>query len=540
MKMNSIKIFVVALLVFAVQSVAQPAPETVRIDAPRLVVVDSPFEISVIHNFAADISEESFFDLSLPDNIKLQSVILRNGSVEEILPFEDDGSSAIIKLLQEDSEIDFSSPVQLVFIFNSEAVEREEIELTFMSDENFSEWSETIPVDFYFVSEKAGGAAELNENAEILIQPNDEFDSENLTLEFWAKFNSDVDGYFSLINRFSSDTLLTIDNNSLNILSCKMLDAEILCESFVSPGNWYHFVLEFLQSDNEINFYTNGEKVIRKNLFEKLNFGDLLFVFRNDKPEKTFYIDELHVWANSEPVVEALEKNGNYNAVTVENAKELLSFDFNDEKDLSVNYEKFTVDFNNVKIIDSDAPIFTRAPSIDVEQFSGYNLITWKSKADENASEYIVEKSTGDGSYDEIYFKESSGTGDEYYYSDYNDMKDGVVYYRVKQINKDGSVVYSPSVKIGLRELKEFEIVQNFPNPFNPSTNISVNILVAGEYRIRVYNVTGKVVTELENGFLSTGTHEYTFNGAGLTSGIYFFEIKSQTSVRAIKMIMTK
>ncbi|NOX16794.1 MAG: T9SS type A sorting domain-containing protein [Chlorobi bacterium] len=540
MKINLTKIFSVLFLLFSTLTFSQSAPETVRIDAPVWVAVDSPFEISVIHNFETDISKKSLMELSLPEGVSLESVQLRNGFVEESLPFEEDGSLISVKLYSQKSKIDFLSPVQIVFAFNSEAVERENIELTFISDGNFSEWTETIPIDFYVVSEKAGGAAALKNNSWISIQPDGEFASENLTVEFWGKFDSAIGKFFSVVNRFSSDTLLTIDNGSLNILGCQTKDAEVLCESFLSPDNWYHFAFEILQSENIINFYVNGEKVIQKSFFESLNFGDLLFVFQNSDSGKVFQIDELHIWTSDQSIVETLEKNAGYAAAVGENSKEQLSFDFNNKNELSNNYENFLIGFNSIEIEDSDAPLFTRAPSIDVEQFSGYNLIKWKSKDETGVSEYVVEKSSADGRYEDVFFKESAGADEEYYYSDYRDAEDGVVYYRIKQINGDGSVVYSPSVKIGLRELKEFEIVQNFPNPFNPSTNISVNILVAGEYRIRVYNVTGKVVTELEDGFLSTGTHEYTFNGAGLTSGIYFFEIKSQTSVRAIKMIMTK
>jgi hypothetical protein len=540
MKIDFAKIFLVLFFSFSAQLFSQNAPETVRIDAPALVAVDSPFQISIVHNFEGDISDESYFELFVPENINLSNVYLRDGLNEDSLSFEENGSSFIVKFLTDNSKIDFYSPIQIVFEFAGNAKEAEEIEISFVSSGNFSEWTETIPIDFYFISEKAGDAAEFNQGSELIIQPDGEFESENFTVEFWGKFESGIDKFFSVVNKLSSDTLFYVDNNSLNILACQMFDAETLCERFLSPGNWYHFVLEILQSENELNFYVNGEKVIYKNLYERFDFSDLYFVISNFEDKKSFYIDEIHVWANNETIAETLEKNSSYEIGGEKGAKKILNLDFNNEKELSNPLENFSVSANNLKIKESDAPLFTRAPSIDVESFSGYNLISWTSKDEENVSEFVVEKSFAEGGYEEIYFKEATGEDGEYYYSDYREADEGVVYYRVKQINKDGSVVYSPSVKIGLRELKEFEIVQNFPNPFNPSTNISVNILVAGEYRIRVYNVTGKVVTELENGFLFTGTHEYTFNGAGLTSGIYFFEIKSQTSVRAIKMIMTK
>ena len=540
MKINFAKIFLFLLFSFSAQMFSQSTPETVRIDAPVSVAVDSPFEISIVHNFEGNAKEESFFDLKLPDGVNLEKAVLRNGKTEENLSFEENGSTVKVKLMPDDSSIDFFSPAQIVFRFSARATEPEEIELSFYSDENFAEWTEIVPIDFYFISEKSGRAAKLTKSSKIFIQPDGEFEAENLTIEFWGKLDSGVGEFFSIVNKYSSDTLFAIGNGELNILACQSSCAETLCEAFLSPENWYHFAVEILRSENELNFFVNGEKVVNKNLFESFDFNDLIFEFGNEKESKVFYIDELHVWESESAIVESLEKNRNYDLVTNENGERILNIGFDDENEFSEKRQNFNFLFAGVTLEDSDAPLFSRAPSIDVEQFSGYNLISWRSKDEKNVSEFVVEKSLSDGKYEEIFSKESSGEDAEYFYSDYRDSEEDVVYYRVKQISKDGSVVYSPSVKIGLRELKEFEIIQNFPNPFNPSTNISLNILVAGEYRIRVYNVTGKVVADLENGFLSTGTREYTFNGAGLTSGIYFFEVKSQTSVRAIKMIMTK
>ncbi len=61
-----------------------------------------------------------------------------------------------------------------------------------------------------------------------------------------------------------------------------------------------------------------------------------------------------------------------------------------------------------------------------------------------------------------------------------------------------------------------------YPNPFNPSTSISVTMPEAGELAIVVYNIQGRQVATLTQGQLNAGRHTFTFNADGLASGLYF------------------
>ncbi|GBE29207.1 LVIVD repeat protein [bacterium BMS3Bbin04] len=60
------------------------------------------------------------------------------------------------------------------------------------------------------------------------------------------------------------------------------------------------------------------------------------------------------------------------------------------------------------------------------------------------------------------------------------------------------------------------------PNPFNPSTTITINLPDAAELNVHVFNITGQRVAELANGSYSAGTHQFTFDASGMASGIYF------------------
>jgi len=85
-----------------------------------------------------------------------------------------------------------------------------------------------------------------------------------------------------------------------------------------------------------------------------------------------------------------------------------------------------------------------------------------------------------------------------------------------------------------------FELLQNFPNPFNPGTIITLRLGKATKARILVYNSLGQVVKVLADGVLSPGTHNFYFDGSSLAPGIYFCRVLSDVGVRAIKMALLK
>ncbi|MCY7360757.1 MAG: T9SS type A sorting domain-containing protein, partial [Ignavibacteria bacterium] len=73
----------------------------------------------------------------------------------------------------------------------------------------------------------------------------------------------------------------------------------------------------------------------------------------------------------------------------------------------------------------------------------------------------------------------------------------------------------------------EFNLYNNYPNPFNPSTSIRFDIPSDNFVDIKVYNVLGMEVVTLVNEFRKAGSYVVSFNGANLSSGIYYYKIKS-------------
>jgi hypothetical protein len=79
-----------------------------------------------------------------------------------------------------------------------------------------------------------------------------------------------------------------------------------------------------------------------------------------------------------------------------------------------------------------------------------------------------------------------------------------------------------------------FRLHQNYPNPFNPSTNISFELPAEALVKLTVYDMLGREVAQLVNSQKPAGRHEVLFEGAALTSGIYYYrlEVQSLTEVR--------
>lgn len=82
--------------------------------------------------------------------------------------------------------------------------------------------------------------------------------------------------------------------------------------------------------------------------------------------------------------------------------------------------------------------------------------------------------------------------------------------------------------------------LKNYPNPFNPETNISYVLKSATNVKITVYDRLGREVGILFDGQQTEGEHSIVFNGANLTSGIYFYRIKTSEKTEVRKMVLAK
>ncbi len=78
------------------------------------------------------------------------------------------------------------------------------------------------------------------------------------------------------------------------------------------------------------------------------------------------------------------------------------------------------------------------------------------------------------------------------------------------------------------------------PNPFNPVTAISYQLSAFSFVNLSVYDVQGRQVAKLVNGWRDAGYHEVTFDASDLASGIYLYRIEAGEFTVARKMVLMK
>lgn len=86
----------------------------------------------------------------------------------------------------------------------------------------------------------------------------------------------------------------------------------------------------------------------------------------------------------------------------------------------------------------------------------------------------------------------------------------------------------------------DFILFQNYPNPFNPSTTISWQLPVGNWQTLKIYDVLGNEIATLVDEFKPAGKYEVYFDALGLSSGIYFYQLKVENYIETKKMQLMK
>jgi len=85
-----------------------------------------------------------------------------------------------------------------------------------------------------------------------------------------------------------------------------------------------------------------------------------------------------------------------------------------------------------------------------------------------------------------------------------------------------------------------FALIPPYPNPFNPTTAIGFELPVPSKVKLNVYDVNSRIVAEVVDGYRSAGSHEVTFDGSGLASGVYLYRLEAGDFSATGKMVLLK
>jgi len=89
-------------------------------------------------------------------------------------------------------------------------------------------------------------------------------------------------------------------------------------------------------------------------------------------------------------------------------------------------------------------------------------------------------------------------------------------------------------------EALKFELLQNYPNPFNPVTNIKFTVPKDGHASLNIFDITGKLVATYLNDYVTKGVYNAEIDGTNLSSGVYFYTLKTDGFTDTKKMVLIK
>jgi hypothetical protein len=168
--------------------------------------------------------------------------------------------------------------------------------------------------------------------------------------------------------------------------------------------------------------------------------------------------------------------------------------------------------------------------------------LNWSTATETNNQGFDIERMLQDTQFKNIAYVPGFGTSTELHYYNYIDkgLTAGKYYYRLKQVDYNGSYEYSNVIEVDVRSLNEYALEQNYPNPFNPTTTIGYVLKEKSNAKLILLNAIGEEITVLVNEEQDNGFHKIDFNAANLPSGVYFYQISAGEFVSVKKMLLLK
>jgi hypothetical protein len=88
--------------------------------------------------------------------------------------------------------------------------------------------------------------------------------------------------------------------------------------------------------------------------------------------------------------------------------------------------------------------------------------------------------------------------------------------------------------------LHQYFLYQNYPNPFNPKTTIKFQIPISSKVEIKIFDCLGKEIKELVNEYMNQGAYMIDFDASNISSGIYFYQLRTNDFITTKKMLLLR
>jgi hypothetical protein len=204
----------------------------------------------------------------------------------------------------------------------------------------------------------------------------------------------------------------------------------------------------------------------------------------------------------------------------------------------SVEYPSLRID----KYIGPPIPLPVELTSFTAQAENQKVILRWTTATELNNNGFEIQRRVAESDFATVGFVKGQGTTTntkEYSYID-QDLVDGKYFYRLKQVDYNGTYEYSDVIEVDVRSLNDYALEQNFPNPFNPITTIGYVLREKANAKLILLNAIGEEVAVLFNEEQEKGYHKVDFNAGTLASGVYFYQLKAGDFTHTRKMILLK
>jgi len=174
--------------------------------------------------------------------------------------------------------------------------------------------------------------------------------------------------------------------------------------------------------------------------------------------------------------------------------------------------------------------------------------LTWQTASEKNNFGFEIERSFNKKQFQKIGFVRGHDTinvQQNYLFWD-NSVKPGNrYYYRLKQLNLDGTYEYSSIIEISIALPEQFNLEQNYPNPFNPTTEICYSLPRSAHVKLTIFDTLGRNIVTLVNEEQTAGHKAVIWNGKDengtkVSSGLYIYQLNAEGIAIAKKMIIVR
>jgi hypothetical protein len=397
-----------------------------------------------------------------------------------------------------------------------------------------------LVINYFEKYNTAEDAAKFNQNS-FLNVPLEYSLNGKLIAEFWFKVKNYNETFLEIIDWETNRVEYKFSVNDYHMLDLdsKLNDDLQLEPFFISSNCWYDFVIIFNKDDSKLTFLCSENELTELKTNNTFNFDNLLIHFKNNNSKGSFSIDQFRL-VSATGSLGGIIKNKNYSSYNDDSSQVIRQINFS-ESELENLLGQKLISYEGISLVKSNAPIFPKAPAVDIKLLNNFFEVDWQGGDYNNADYYVLERAIGNSGFKEVN-KISADNSEEKVYSQLSEkpLHSEIVYFRIKQVNKDGSVVYSDVVKVGQGEVEDLILDQNYPNPFNPITTIKFELLQDSDVEVKVFNLEGKEVALLYNGYLNRGIHQFEFDAKNLPSGIFIYQVKTPLSIKSQKMIFAK